>query len=117
MLIKLYMRRAIACTQLGLFSDSLADYTTARDRILEFYAKEISSGSKIPIDVNLNDISADIEKLEKLVVAESFKKTADAFFSEKALDAAVAKYTEALCLVPVTYYQIIRIFSIFDSKH
>jgi len=95
-LIKLYLRRSAVLTEQGCFSEALIDCQTAKDRLEDIFGL----GCSPPNGVDLNDINADIARLENVVTADKLKKEADASFGDGNLDLAIEKYTEALEIVP-----------------
>ena len=53
-----------------------------------------------PKGINIEQIGADIERLEKLVYADLLKKEADTPFGGRNVEDAIKKYTEAIEIVP-----------------
>jgi tetratricopeptide (TPR) repeat protein len=99
-LLKLYLRRGAACTQLGSFSEALEDYTQALEHLKLFSSSTGSDSEPIPSSLNSVAIESDKNRLEKLVAAEELKKQADNLFGEKSVELAIQKYTQALSIVP-----------------
>ena len=96
-LIKLYLRRSVATTQTGNFADGLKDCRSARDGVDEMW---LSKNRETPKGINIEQIGADIERLEKLVYADLLKKEADTLFGGRNIEDAIKKYTEAIEIVP-----------------
>jgi dyslexia susceptibility 1 candidate gene 1 protein len=96
MTIKVLMRRGATNCQLGLFSEALHDYKTAFQKFTECREK-----STIVPGITTESLSADVARLEQLVVVDELKKDADVIFGDGRLAEAADKYTEALALIPV----------------
>lgn len=96
-LIKLYLRRSVAETQMGKFAEGLKDCRSARDCVEEIW---LSGDKETPKAISIDQIEADISRLEKLVFADSLKKEADSLFAESNVDEAILRYTDALEVVP-----------------
>merc|ERR1711916_54925 len=96
-LIKLYLRRSVAVTQVGNFSEGLKDCRSARDGVEEIW---LSRDKETPKAISIDQIEADISRLEKLVFTDSLKKEADRLFADGKIDEAVMRYTEGLEIIP-----------------
>lgn len=96
MVLKLYMRRAVANCQLGSFAESLADFEISKNLITQ----SRYTGDGIVTGISLESVDEDINKINVLIKVESLKKEGDKTFAESSLDAALLKYSEALALFP-----------------
>ena len=97
-LIKLYLRRGVAHCQLGKFQESLSDYCQARVKFEQLPGAALKAMSSV--DIDLTSINADINRLQVLCNTEIAKREADILFSEKNLEAALAKYAMILQIFP-----------------
>ena len=95
-LVKLFLRRGVVNTQLGLFSESLSDYESALNYFNTFKSQSAEHQSFLESTISQNDIISDIDRLKLIVSAEGLKKQADELFCEKKIDEAILKYSEAL---------------------
>lgn len=93
MLVKNYIRRGAASCQLGIFVESLADYTAALTKVTA--ANGTCSAAS---ESSLKD---DVSRLQLMVDADKAKKEGDKLFANRQVAQAIEKYTTALSLVPV----------------
>jgi len=96
LVLKLYMRRAVANCQLGLFAESLADFEISKNLITQ----SRYTGEGVVNGMTLESVDEDIKKINVLISVESLKKEGDITFAESKLDTALLKYSEALTLFP-----------------
>jgi dyslexia susceptibility 1 candidate gene 1 protein len=109
MLVKLYMRKATAKCQLGLYENAISSYELA-----ETFHKE--AGDFIDNPANADKVSAaaravrnatdkvlgpDLAKIRLLRDAEVIKNRADKHIADGEVDAAMAAYSQALDMIPV----------------
>lgn len=97
MTIKLLMRRGTAACSMGQFADALIDFHEANSNYMNLSGEELSRLN----GVSLESLQADIDKLKKLHSAGVLKEEGDSLFAEAMKEKALAKYNEALSLVPV----------------
>lgn len=93
-LVKMLIRRGAACSQLGSFQEALTDHMVALENLV--------ANDKIVIKgVNVESLTADIDRLKSLVKVDTLKKEADYILSEGKISEAATKYTEALEIISV----------------
>jgi dyslexia susceptibility 1 candidate gene 1 protein len=94
MRLKLMLRRGVANCQLGNYLESLVDYHEA--------VKTIQlSGADSTAGLSVAQLTADIKNLEKLRDSDFLKKEGDKLFGERQVEEAIAKYSEALNILPI----------------
>ena len=112
LLSKLLLRRGATNCQMGHFSEALNDYV--RTSILLFGyevrgdlklknkndAKNMDAEFSLP-GITKESLSADLDRIGKLLDVDILKKEGDAFFAEEKLEESCTKYTHALQLIPV----------------
>lgn len=99
MLVKLHLRRGAAVCQLGLYTEALTDYMQASTRYQQLHVSQLSALSAV--DITLESITADSQRLKLLVEVDRMKKDADAMFADEKIEDAKLKYTAALQILPV----------------
>ena len=93
MTVKLMLRRGISQCRLGNMASALQDYSAGLD-ILKQNTDIVLPG------MSTQQVSEDVEQLEKIVYADEKKKEADILFGQRDLNSAVAVYTEVLEVIP-----------------
>ena len=93
MTVKLLLRRGISRCRLGFLADALQDYTGGRDVLAN------SPDISLP-GMALEQVTGDVQQLEKIVYADEKKKEADVAFGQREITRAVSLYTEVLEVIP-----------------
>lgn len=93
MAVKLLLRRGISRCRLGLLVDALQDYAGGRDELAH------SPDIALP-GITLEQVTEDVQQLEKIVYADEKKKEADVAFGQREITRAAYLYTEVLEVIP-----------------
>ena len=94
--LKLLLRRSIACCHLGHYAEAISDHSRVLSTVASLAALGMETAGIEPAAVQ-----ADLARLRVLVDAEALKKEGDAVFAESRLQEAQEKYDAALALVPL----------------
>lgn len=94
--LKLLLRRSIACCHLGHYAEAISDHSRVLSAVASLAALGMETAGIEPAAVQ-----TDLARLRVLVDAEALKKQGDAVFAESRLQEAQEKYDAALALVPL----------------